>query len=84
MSDSMQVDQLSPTQTLINNIQQKETQIYQHEREIRKLRASIKKERKVLYNVCKHEWYRDYTEPFDSICKKVCKICNLYANPYCN
>ena len=71
-------------QTLLHEIQQHYDQIYLRDNQIRELRRNIKDIKKVLYDICKHEWFIDHSEPFDSICKKTCKICNLCANPYCN
>jgi len=69
---------------LLNKIRDIHDNIYRNQTTIENLRLEIKKIKKELYVICKHEWFIDHTEPFDSICKRTCKYCNLCANPHCN
>ena len=56
------------------------------EGDLRKQIEELKKKRRImeerLYKVCEHQFERDYSAPFDDVCKNVCTICGLYDNPY--
>ena len=46
------------------------------------IKKTIRKNESIIYRECSHEWERDYDCAFDDRCKRFCKKCKLWANPY--
>lgn len=67
-----------------NNINKLQEEIYNFYKRIQENKNAISEEKKILYNICSHEWKWDSSEPFDSICKYKCMFCDLCRNPHCN
>lgn len=84
MSDSETNPQQSNVQTILNEIQQHRKQIDEYNNRIRELNTRIKEVKKMLFEVCNHEWYIDRDDCWDSICNKRCKHCKLWQHPGCN
>lgn len=56
--------------------------IYQYENLIKEMKQQIRKNEKVIYKMCSHDWIYDETcGPYDRI-KYKCKKCNLWRNSY--
>ena len=48
--------------------------------EITKINEKIKNTERKLWDNCNHQWLRDYTAPFDDLCKYYCKKCLLWRD----
>ena len=70
--------------TLIDHKNSIYKEIYQLEARIKSLKVEITDTNKKIFSTCNHNWVRDWDAPFDSHCKTICSICNLYANPNYN
>ena len=84
MSNSVQLEQKSGVDTLLDEIQQHCLRINTYKNEIRELNTRIKEIKQILFEVCNHEWYIDHDDCWDSICNKRCKHCKLWEHQGCN
>jgi ABC-type Fe3+-citrate transport system substrate-binding protein len=67
---------------LIEKNQEMQDEIYACERRINKLKDKIKKQEKVIWKVCKHEWKYDTGCCFDDMLTHFCTKCRLWRNSY--
>jgi len=43
-------------------------------------RESLHKLRGCLWDICEHQWKRDYSCAFDDLCKHYCTVCGLWKD----
>ena len=79
MENVLNLDQ--PT-ILYNQIEIMKSSIYDYEKNIDKLKDSIKASEKKLWKLCSHEWEYDSSCNFDDRTKYFCKKCKLWRNEY--
>lgn len=56
--------------------------MYELEDAINNIKEDLSSTNVEIFSKCNHNWVRDWEA--DSGCRKICSICNLYANPHCN
>jgi len=44
------------------------------------LKKDLKETSNKIWDLCNHEWIRDYHSSFDDLCKYYCKKCTLWKN----